>query len=247
VWFGQRVAVIVPCFRETALVGRTLGGIPPWVDSIYAVDDGSGDGTADAVLRVEDPRVELIRHEQNLGVGAAIATGYRHALARGADVLVVMAGDNQMDPTDLPSLLNPLVHGGVDYAKGNRFRHAERRAMPTIRRLGGLVLSWTTRRCTGLDVSDSQCGYTALRASAARELPIDELWPRFGYPNDLLGMLAARGYVVKDVTVRPVYADERSGIRFWHLLVVLWVILRRFAIERWGAPRLQPTSTQHAE
>ncbi|MGC4070477.1 MAG: glycosyltransferase family 2 protein [Polyangiaceae bacterium] len=246
-WFGQRVTVVIPCFREAALVGRTLRGIPPWVDHVCAVDDGSEDGTAEAVLGVADPRVELIRHEQNLGVGAAIATGYRHALARNADLLVVMAGDNQMDPTDLPALLAPLVHGDVDYAKGNRFRHAERLRMPAIRRLGGLVLSWATRRCTGLDVSDSQCGYTALRASAARELPLEELWPRFGYPNDLLGMLAARGYVISDVTVRPVYADERSGIRFWHLLVVLWVILRRYAIERWGVARLHSASTQHAE
>jgi glycosyltransferase involved in cell wall biosynthesis len=247
VWFGQRVAVIIPCFRESALVGRTLSGIPPWVDRIYPVDDGSGDGTAEVILRFTDPRVELLRHERNLGVGAAIATGYRHALLRGDDLFVVMAGDNQMDPADLPTLLAPLIHTNVDYAKGNRFRHPERLRMPTIRRLGGKVLSWATRLCTGLDVSDSQCGYTALRATAARRLPLEELWPRFGYPNDLLGMLSARGCVVSDVTVRPVYADEKSGIRFFHLFVVLWVIMRRFALEKRGATRLHEASNQHAE
>jgi hypothetical protein len=110
-----------------------------------------------------------------------------------------------------------------------------------------MVLSLFTRLSTGLRISDSQCGYTALRSSAARQLPLDALWPRFGYPNDLLGMLAARNLAVTDVTVRPVYAGEQSGIRFWHLLIVLWVILRRYTIERLGAAAPRRESTQHAE
>ncbi len=247
VWFDQRVSVIVPCYREARLVGRTLARIPNWVDHIHVVDDGSDDGTDAAILAFGDPRIDLIRHHHNRGVGAAIVTGYLRAIESRAQLLVVMAGDNQMDPEDLPQLLRPLTEGVVDYAKGNRFLHHERRRMPWMRRMGGTILSWATRWATGLSVSDSQCGYTVLRASAALRLPLTTLWPRFGYPNDLLGMLAARDMVVADVAVRPIYADERSGIRAWHLLVVLFVILRRMLLERAPARMRESTVVQNAE
>ncbi|MGE5784500.1 MAG: glycosyltransferase family 2 protein [Myxococcales bacterium] len=237
VWSGQSVSVIVPCYRESRLIGRTLARIPYWVDRIHAVDDGSDDGTSDAILAIGDPRIELVRHATNQGVGAAIASGYRRAIELGSDLLVVMAGDNQMDPEDLPQLLGPLVQGDAEYTKGNRFLHRDRRRMPRARRLGGALLSFATRCATGLAVSDSQCGYTALRASAARRLPLTTIWPRFGYPNDLLGMMAARGIAVRDVVVRPIYADEQSGIRPWHFMVVLFVILRRLLLDRAASGR----------
>jgi glycosyltransferase involved in cell wall biosynthesis len=247
VWFDQRVSVIVPCFREARLVGRTLARIPSWVDHIHAVDDGSDDGTDLAILALGEPRIDLVRHQYNRGVGAAIVTGYLRAIESGSQLLVVMAGDDQMDPEDLPQLLWSLTRGAVDYAKGNRFLHHERRRMPWLRRAGGAILSLATRWATGLSVSDSQCGYTVLRASAAMQLPLTTLWPRFGYPNDLLGMLAARDMAVADVAVRPIYADERSGIRPWHLLVVLFVILRRLLIERAPARMRASTVVQNAE
>lgn len=246
-WFDQRVSVIVPCYREARLVGRTLARIPSWVDHIHVVDDGSDDGTLAAIRAVADPRIDIVTHAVNRGVGASIVSGYLRALESGSELLVVMAGDNQMDPDDLPQLLRPLLEDDVDYAKGNRFLHGERRRMPWLRRLGGGFLSSTTRWATGLPIGDSQCGYTALRASAAVRLPLLTLWPRFGYPNDLLGMLAARGLIVADVVVRPVYADERSGIRLWHLFVVLWVILRRMLIERLPKRLRAPAVAQNAE
>ena len=176
--------------------------------------------------------MRLIRHDDNRGVGASIVTGYHAALADGADVMAVMAGDNQMHPDDLEALLEPVVRGTADYAKGNRFRHADHGRMPLARRLGGRALSAATRLGTGLAIDDSQCGFTALSAAAARALPLDELWPRFGYPNDLLGMLASRGLRVVDVPVRPVYADERSGIRAWHVVSIAGIISRRWWRER---------------
>jgi dolichol-phosphate mannosyltransferase len=186
--------------------------------------------------RCSDPRVTCLSHEVNRGVGAAIVTGYRAALADGHDVLVVMAGDDQMDPVDLEPLVRAVLAGAA-YAKGNRFAHAEAHRMPLLRRAGGELLSAATRAATGLAVSDTQCGYTALSASAARELPLEELYPRYGYPNDLLGMLAARGLSVVEVPVRPVYADEASGVRAWHAAAVLGVIARRWARERRPQPR----------
>jgi glycosyltransferase involved in cell wall biosynthesis len=226
-WRGATIAVIVPAYQEARLIGRMLRRVPALVDAIYVVDDASTDGTIAAALEGGDTRVIAIRHRVNAGVGAAIRSGYLRALADGADVLVVMAGDDQMDPEDLEALIAPVVAGSADYAKGSRFRHPEARRMPLARRAGSGVLSWATRLATGLDVDDCQCGYTALSARAATKLPLAELWPRFGYPNDLLGMLAENRLRVVEVPVRPVYADEKSGLRPWHVLSIAFVIARR--------------------
>lgn len=234
---GKSIAVVVPAFREARILPRMLRRQPALVDAVIVVDDASDDGTADAARAVADPRVDVLRHESNRGVGAAIVTGYRHALSRGFDVLAVMAGDDQMHPDDLAAVVAPVAAGEADYVKGNRFVHASARHMPVLRRLGGELLSAATRLATGLRVSDCQCGFTALDAAAARSLPLDELWPRFGYPNDLLGLLAARGHRVRDVPVRPVYADEASGIRALHVVSILALIARRAYVERRRAAR----------
>ena len=228
-WKGARVAVIVPAYQEQRLILRTLRGIPAFVDRVYVVDDASRDATAARVQSHADARVGLLRHARNRGVGAAIATGYTAALNDGADVLAVMAADDQMHPDDLAPLVDAVVSGRADYAKGNRFAHARAKDMPLARRSAGRVLSAITRLATGLRVQDTQCGYTALSARTARALPWSELWPRYGYPNDLLLLLAAHELCVVEVPVRPVYADEASGLRPWHVLSILGVIARRYA------------------
>jgi glycosyltransferase involved in cell wall biosynthesis len=227
-WKGACVAVIVPAYQEQRLILRTLRGIPGYVDRVYVVDDASRDDTAQLVRSHTDERVRLLRHAQNRGDGAAIASGYAAALAEGADVLAVMAADDQMHPDDLAPLVDAVVSGAAHYAKGNRFAHARFKDMPFARRSAGRVLSALTRLATGLRVQDTQCGYTALSARTARALPWSELWPRYGYPNDLLGLLAAHGALVRDIPVRPVYADEESGVRPWHALTVAGVIARRW-------------------
>jgi dolichol-phosphate mannosyltransferase len=225
---SARVAVVVPAYNEALLIRRTLASIPALVQHIIVVDDGSRDATAALAEGCADARVEVLRHAQNRGVGAAIVTGYRAAFARGADICVVMAGDAQMDPRDLSLLLAPVLDGRADYAKGDRLSFPRaRKHMPLTRFLGNAILSRLTRVATGLSVRDSQCGYTALSKRAASKLPLERLWPRYGYPNDLLGMLAERGLRVRDVTVRPVYGDEASGIGLRHALwVIPYVLLR---------------------
>lgn len=223
-----RIAVVVPAFNEARLIGRTLASIPSYVSHVVVVDDASHDATAEAARAVCDQRVEVVRHAENRGVGAAIVTGYQAAFARGADVCAVMAGDGQMDPHDLQRLLAPVLSGKAAYAKGDRlsFPHA-RRAMPLTRWLGNVVLGRLTALAAGVDIRDSQCGYTVLSREAADLLPLDKLWNRYGYPNDLLGMLAERKLRVSEVVVRPIYADEDSGIKLWHaLFVVPFVLLR---------------------
>jgi glycosyltransferase involved in cell wall biosynthesis len=227
---GARVAVVVPAFREERLLPETLRGIPTFVDAVFVVDDASPDATSLVAASVQDRRVRVHRHPVNRGVGAAIATGYTRAFAAGADVAAVMAGDAQMDPRDLPRVLEPVVAGRADYVKGNRFVHPAVSDMPPLRRLGSSALSALTRAVTGLEVDDTQCGFTAIGRWAFLRLDLETLWPRYGYPNDILGQLAQRGLRVAEVPVRPVYGDESSGLRPWHVAAIAGVVLRRAAI-----------------
>jgi len=246
---GQEIAVVVPAYREAERIGRVLARIPAVVDSVIVVDDGSDDDTAAVAEAHPDRRVRVHRHESNRGVGAAIATGYRLAFEAGADVAVVMAGDDQMDPRDLLALVTPVCEEGVAYAKGNRLAWpGARRRMPTLRFVGNHVLSWLTRLVTGLRVHDSQCGYTALSARAARTVDLERLWPRYGYPNDLLGALAARRLEVRDVPVRPIYAGEPSGIGWRHaLLVIPFVLIRVLGRRLSPRPSTAPTASTASE
>jgi len=161
---GKRVAVVVPAHNEEKLIAETIRGIPEFVDRVYVVDDRSSDGTVAAVHAFGDPRVELIEHERNLGVGGAILTGYQRALAERVDVTAVMAADAQMDPGDLETLAGAVARGEVDYAKANRlFTGQAWEVIPRYRYLGNAVLSLLTKIASGYwHVADSQSGYTAI-------------------------------------------------------------------------------------
>jgi glycosyltransferase involved in cell wall biosynthesis len=225
---GVRLAVVVPARNEEHLLPNTLATMPDFVDDVVVVDDASTDRTFEVASTLAGGRIRVHRHRRNRGVGAAIVTGYRIALDAGAHAIGVMAGDAQMHPDDLAGLARPVVSGEVDYAKGNRFGHPDaRRIIPMERFVAGRVLSFLTRRAAGLPtLADSQCGYTVVSARAARLVDLDAVFPRYGYPNDLLGKIAGAGLKIRDVPVRPVYADEKSGIRLWHVPVILGLIAR---------------------
>src|SRR5919204_3467159 len=161
---GKRVAVVVPAHDEEQLIATTLGGIPAFVDRIYVVDDGSRDATAARASGLGDVRVDIVPHDRKRGVGAAIVTGYRHALMEAIDVVCVMAADNQMDPADLATLVRPVARGELDYAKANRLVSGEAwNLIPRMRYLGNAVLSMLTKVASGYwHVADSQSGYTAI-------------------------------------------------------------------------------------
>ena len=229
---GKRVAVVVPAFDEERLVGETIRGIPDFVDRIFVVDDASRDGTATEVDGVGDARVQLLRHEKNLGVGAAIATGYRRALEERVDVTCVMAADNQMDPAELASLVEPVARGEVEYAKANRLFSGEAwDVIPHTRYLGNAVLSLLTKISSGYwHVADSQAGYTAISLPALERLDLDRLYPRYGFPNDLLVHLNVQNARVRDVPSRPIYdVGERSGIRLRSVVPrISWLLFKAF-------------------
>jgi len=212
---GARVVVVVPAYDVAERISQVLRTLPSWVDEIVVVDDASRDGTAGAAQEVIDARVTLLRHERNRGVGAAIVTGYRHALATPGsprDALVVMAGDAQMDPRDLESVTLPIVTGEAGYVKGDRFAHPDSRDVPWTRKLGGRVFSMATTLALGTKITDSQCGFTAIARSACESLELRALWPRYGYPNDLLAMLVRANVTILTCPSAP---STSRALRAW--------------------------------
>jgi glycosyltransferase involved in cell wall biosynthesis len=234
---GKRVGVVIPAYNEEVLIGRVIETMPEFVDCMYVVDDCSKDDTCVQVSSCmeelsDQGRLKLVRHETNRGVGAAIVTGYKRALEDGMDVIAVMAGDAQMDPEELGKVIGPVALDEADYVKGNRLFTGEAwKLIPRHRYLGNAFLSLLTKIASGYwHVADSQTGYTAISAETLRLLPLDSLYPRYGYPNHMLVMLNIYDRRVKDVPVRPVYnIGERSGIRLQKVIPRLsWLLFKCF-------------------
>jgi glycosyltransferase involved in cell wall biosynthesis len=229
---GKRVAVVVPAHNEEQLIVPTLQGIPGFVDRVYVVDDASTDATAERARSVDDPRVEVIVHPSNRGVGAAIVSGYKRALAERVDATAVMAGDNQMDPDELEALALPVVRDELDYAKANRlFTGSAWRLIPRNRYLGNAVLSFLTKIASGYwHVADSQAGYTVLSLRVLRLLDLDRIYTSYGFPNDMLVHLNVWNARVRDFPSRPIYGvGERSGIRIRRVVPrISWLLWKGF-------------------
>jgi glycosyltransferase involved in cell wall biosynthesis len=234
----SRIGVVIPAFNESRAIADAVATIPDFVDITLVVDDASTDDTA--ARASTSGATEVLRHPTNRGVGAAIATGYKRALDLGCDVVAVLAGDGQMDPADLPALLDPIADDAADYVKGNRFLHPSVwTEMPPARIVGNVVLSAATKLTSGyFHVFDSQCGYTAISRRALLALDLDRMQPRYGYPNDLLSRLNVAGMRVVDVPVRPIYGPHwKSGIRIGTALGPIPRVLLRSWADRLAATR----------
>jgi dolichol-phosphate mannosyltransferase len=209
-----RVAVVIPAFRVARHIEQVIRSIPALVSEIVVVDDASPDDTARIVDGLGDRRVHLLRHEQNGGVGAAMITGYRFALERGADVIVKMDGDDQMDPQHLVPLIEPLLAGEADYTKGSRFFFTRQlRQMPLLRRAGNLTLSFLTKASSGYwDVFDPTNGYTASHRGVLEVLDWSNVDRRWFFETSMLIELSLARAVVRDVQIPARYAGERSSL-----------------------------------
>jgi glycosyltransferase involved in cell wall biosynthesis len=229
---GKTVAVVVPAHDEETQIVATLQGVPGFVDRIYVVDDASGDATAERARSLDDARVEVITHERNQGVGAAIVTGYKRAIAERIDATAVMAGDNQMDPDELEELSLPVVRGELDYAKANRlFTGRAWKLIPRSRYLGNAVLSLLTKVASGYwHVADSQAGYTVVSLRMLQLLDLDRIYTSYGFPNDMLVHLNVWNARVRDFPSRPIYGvGERSGIRIRRVVPrISWLLWKGF-------------------
>lgn len=235
----QRIGVVVPAYNESQLIGRVLETMPDCVDVVVVIDDCSADDTATVArgysAQMGQRELVVLEHPENRGVGGSIATGYVWCRDHDIDIAVVMAGDAQMDPADLPALLDPLVNDQADYAKGNRLFTGDAWDMiPHVRYLGNSAMSLLTKIASGYwHVADSQSGYTAINLKALKTLDWEQMYPRYGQPNDLLVRLNVYNFRVCDVPVQPVYnIGEKSGIKPLRMIPQLTRLLFKLFLYR---------------
>lgn len=231
---NKKICAVIPCHNEETQIERVVTTMPAYVDCLIVVDDLSKDRTVEKVkaLQAKNSKIVLIAHEINQGVGGAIASGYKWARDNEMDMAVVMAGDGQMNPDDLPALLEPVATGAADYAKGNRLFTGEAFSkIPTIRYFGNGFLSLLTKIASGYwNVADSQSGYAVINKKALHTIDWDMMYKRYGQPNDILVRLNVENFTVMDVPVEPVYnIGEKSGIRIHKVIFTIgWLLVKLF-------------------
>lgn len=253
---GKSIAVVVPAFNESRLVGQALDSVPSYIDKIYAVDDASTDATQSIMSErsARDSRIRVLGREANGGVGASIVTGYIEGLKDRVDIIAVMAGDNQMDPKHLPDLLDPIIEGKAEYTKGDRISGSDLRGqMSSWRYFGNVVLTYLNKIASGYwNVVDPQNGYIAITARALSILDIDRIYPRYAFENDMLVRLNVHDVAVLDVPIPARYGEEESKIRYgefilktsaFFLRAFCWRIWRKY-FSRNGRGRPRQTALQ---
>lgn len=230
------IAVVIPAWNVADRIAKVLSALPSFVDRAYVVDDASGDETSLQARRATVGgalTMVVIRHEKNQGVGGAIVTGYQRALQDQMQVVAVMAGDGQMDPAELDRVCRPIVEGRADYVKGNRLTHDQVwQVMPKYRIFGNAILSLLTKLASGYwKLADFQTGYTAISQSMLARLPLEKIYRRYGFPNDILVKLNILSGRVTEVPIRPVYDGQRSHIRLWRVVpTISWLLLKGFVV-----------------
>ncbi len=230
----KSVCVVIPAHNEATQIGKVIETLPDFVDHVVIVDDASADDTVAVVRQYQQAqdRITLLTHESNQGVGGALSTGCKWARDHDFDVAVRMDGDGQMNPKNLPDLLDPVVENRADYAKGNRLFTGEAyQRMPKVRYFGNAFLSLLTKIASGYwHVTDFQSGYTAISKEALRIIDWDKMYRYYGQPNDLLIRLNVYDFRVADVPVEPVYnVGEKSGIRIGRVVFTIsWLLIKMF-------------------
>ena len=229
------IAVVIPCYKAV------LQSIPEYVDRVYVVDDKCPEHTGRWVQEnIADHRLSVLFHEDNQGVGGAVMTGYRAALADGINIAVKIDGDGQMDPGLIRKFTAPIERGEADYTKGNRFYRLESlQGMPRARLFGNAVLSFITKLSSGYwNIMDPTNGYTAIHTSIISELPLEKISHRYFFESDMLFRLGTVRAVVRDIPMQAVYADEVSNLKIHKVIPeFLWNhskrLFKRYAYLYW--------------
>ena len=234
------IAAVIPCYRVEKEIQSVLSAIPNYIKHIIVVDDASPDSTAGIVTASakKDKRITLIRCESNLGVGGAMITGFRKALELEAQIVVKVDGDGQMDTTQLPELITPLIQGQADYTKGNRFRDFQSlQQMPLIRRVGNMGLAFFSKAATGYwNLFDPTNGFVAIRSEVLAQLPLNRIDKSYYFETSMLANLYLLGAVVKDVPMPARYQSEVSNMLIHRILFqfpfkLLGTFIRRFLLK----------------
>jgi glycosyltransferase involved in cell wall biosynthesis len=214
---NHKIGVIIPAYNEDGLIVDTLKGIPNFVDEIVVIDDSSIDNTLNDIINCQkfDKRIVSLPNSKNCGLGFNLIKGYQYFIQnKSVDLIVIFAGDNQMDPLDLPIILDKQINENYDYVKGNRLFHEQISSMPLYRYVGNSILTILTKfSCGYYFLMDPQCGYTSIKLSSLSRIPIHTMTKRYGYNADILTMLNVHNFRVADVEVKPVYGREKSKIK----------------------------------
>lgn len=212
---NKKIAVIIPSFRVKKHILKVIEGLDNLIEIIIVVDDQCPEASGKHVEELcKDPRVHVYYNQVNLGVGGATINGYRKALELGADILIKVDGDGQMDPGKIPDLIKPIITGEADYTKGNRFYFlTELKRMPKMRLFGNSMLSLISKIVTGYwNITDPTNGYTALNGKILKYLTLDKINKRYFFESDMLFRLATCRAVVQDIPMHPKYEDETSSL-----------------------------------
>ena len=219
---SYKVVIIIPAYRVERDIKNVLHSLPDYIKHILVVDDASPDSTADVITALynSDMRLSLIRHSHNQGVGGAMISGFKKALELGAQIVIKIDGDGQMDSAYIPALITPLIQGKADYTKGNRFRDfSSLQNMPFIRRIGNLGLSFLTKAATGYwNIFDPTNGFFAIRAEILAQLPLEKIDERYFFETSMLANLYLQNAFVLDVPIPAKYGNEKSHLSIYRTL-----------------------------
>lgn len=218
---NKKIAVVIPCYKVTKQIKKVLSSIPDFVDSIIIVDDACPENSGNIAMEIERQNMYLIKHEKNRGVGGAVISGFKKALALKCDIIIKLDGDGQMDPNNIPSLIQPILDNRADYTKGNRFNDFEAlKSMPKIRLFGNSILSFITKAASGYwNIMDPTNGYCAISQHSLSKLNLDKIDNRYFFETDMLINLSLINMVVEDVPLSAIYGNETSNMNIKKILL----------------------------
>jgi dolichol-phosphate mannosyltransferase len=218
---NDRIAVIIPSYKVIKHIQEVIDNMPEFIWRIYVVDDACPEKSGQFVEQnIKDDRVKVLYHEVNKGVGGAVMTGYQAGISEGAEIMIKIDGDGQMDPTLISKIIEPILSGDADYSKGNRFYDLEKiSAMPKVRLIGNAVLSLMTKLSSGYwDLFDPTNGFTAIHRDVAKRLPYKKISERYFFETDMLFRLNTLRATVIDVPMDAKYGDEESNLKISNTL-----------------------------